>query len=105
MGHKRKKGEEMKVTGRLVHEFTREPITKPGVVVLSDENELMRKPLESDGSFVLEDVPEGAYVVSIVNVEGFFPANKLLDVFPGEDVDLGEFNGKVLRHGVFGTDY
>ena len=75
-----------RVTGYMADELTSEYITQGGTVRAIDE------------------LRPGSYVVSIVDVEGYNPINKLLDIEEGEsEIDLGWFAGKALPHSMWGV--
>lgn len=70
-------------------ELTAQYITTGGKVLISGDA-IVETPLQSNGAFVFEDVAPGSYVVSILNVQGYNPINKLLDIEPGDDaIDFG----------------
>lgn len=92
-----------KVTGYMADELTGEYITCGGTVRVSGDADLT-VPLESNGAFAIDELGPGSYVVSIVDVEGYNPINKLLDIEEDEsDVDLGWFAGKALPHSMWGV--
>ena len=92
-----------RVSGFMADEITMEYITTGGDVLISGDAE-MSTPLLDNGAFYFDDVPPGSYVVSIVNVEGYNPINKLLDVEEGEgDVELGWFAGKAIPKSMWGV--
>ena len=92
-----------RVRGYMADEMTGAYITVGGRVIVSGDSRI-EVPLLDNGSFCFEDVPPGSYVVSIVEVEGYNPINKLLDVAEGEDdVDLGWFAGKSVPKSMWGV--
>lgn len=91
------------VTGYMADEFSMEYITTGGTVLISGDAEIGTS-LLSNGAFHFDEVPPGSYVVSIVDVEGYNPINKLLDIDEGEgDVDLGWFAGKAIPTSMWGV--
>lgn len=92
-----------KVTGYMADEITQQYITSGGDVIISGDDSI-QTPLLSNGAFEFPDVKPGSYVVSIVNVEGYNPINKLLDIYEGEgDIDLGWFPGKAIPKSMWGV--
>lgn len=92
-----------KVTGFMADELTSEYITHGGTVRISGDADFT-VPLESNGAFYIEDIAPGSYVVSIVEVQGYNPINKLLDIEEGEgDIDLGWFPGKAIPQNMWGV--
>lgn len=92
-----------RVSGYMADELTGAYITSGGRVVVSgDANK--ETALLDNGAFCFEDVSPGSYVVSIVDVEGYNPINKLLDIEEGEgDIDLGWFAGKAIPKSMWGV--
>lgn len=92
-----------KVTGYMADEITYAYITTGGRVIISGDGTYETQ-LLGNGAFEFEGVAPGAYVVSIVDVEGYNPINKLLDIEEGEgDVDLGWFAGKAIPKSMWGV--
>ena len=92
-----------RVTGYMVDELTGAYITCGGTVRVSGDAD-MTAPLLDNGAFCIDDVSPGSYVVSIVDVAGYNPINKLLDIEEGEgDVDLGWFAGKAIPASMWGV--
>lgn len=92
-----------KVSGYLLDQATMEYITTGGRVLITGDAELETALLDTS-AFIFDDVPPGSYVVSILDVDGYSPTNKFLDIEEGEDeVDLGWFAAKAIPKSVWGT--
>ena len=92
-----------RVSGYMADQFTFQYITTGGRVLITGDAEL-ETPLLSNGAFCFEDVPAGAFVVSIVDVEGYNPTNKLLDIAETDgDIELGWFKGNPIPKSMWGT--
>ena len=92
-----------RVSGYMADQFTFQYITTGGRVLITGDAEL-ETPLLDNGAFCFEDVPAGAFVVSIVDVEGYNPTNKLLDIAETDgDIELGWFKGNPIPKSMWGT--
>lgn len=92
-----------RVSGYMADELTGAYITSGGRVVISGDASI-EVPLLENGAFYFDEVPPGSYVVSIIDVAGYNPINKLLDIEEGEgDVDLGWFAGKAIPKSMWGV--
>lgn len=92
-----------RVSGYMADEMTGEYIVTGGRVVISGDADIETE-LLSNGAFYFEDVPPGSYVVSIIDVNGYNPINKLLDIEEGEaEIDLGWFAGKAIPKSMWGV--
>ena len=92
-----------RVSGYMADELTGAYIPIGGRVVISGDANIER-PLLGNGAFYFDEVPPGSYVVSIIDVAGYNPINKLLDIEEGEgDVDLGWFAGKAIPKSMWGV--
>lgn len=92
-----------RVSGYMADELTGSYVTSGGRVVVSGDT-YAETPLLENGAFCFGNLPPGSYVVSIVDVAGYNPINKLLDIEEGEgDIDLGWFAGKSIPKSMWGV--